>query len=227
MKNSKLFLKLICSLFVLFSCSVTERIEKGVKYSIQAGMNHGGIIENTDLAVVPNIENEVDAFSGATSMGANTGVHVNIPLKRNEIETGLDYMYNSQSFKYADAGNSFSGTRDLSVSQVLVPLTYNFVLLKRLLPDSELQFHLGYVGQLNFISVSGSGKLPNYNINTWSNGATIGFSAYPFLFKNGHKLGFYLDVYRGSRFYEDYYNQKSFDMPGSSYFKFGLKYRFK
>ena len=68
--------------------------------------------------------------------------------------------------------------------------------------------------------------LPEYEINKWSNGALFGISAYPVKFSNGSKLGFYLDAYRGSQIYEDYYNLKSFEMPGSSFIKYGVRYRF-
>jgi hypothetical protein len=109
----------------------------------------------------------------------------------------------------------------------MIPLTYNFVLFRNLLPDADIQLKLGYAGQLNFVSESGTGTLPDYSIKPWSNGATFGISAFPVQFKNGSKLGFYFDAYRGTQVYEDFYNQKSFEMPGSSFMKFGLKYQLR
>lgn len=58
-------------------------------------------------------------------------------------------------------------------------------------------------------------------------GGLLGISAYPVRFGNGSKLGIYIDVYRGSQIYEDYYNQKVFETPGSSFVKGGIWYRFK
>jgi len=183
-----------------------------------------------DMKVVPGAEAPpeatVDAFTGATKGGFNAGIHVNIPLKRNEIETGADYMYNHQTFTYVDAGNMYIGVRELKVSQVMFPFTYNFVLFRKLLPNASIQLKIGYLGQLNFVSTSSTGILPNYTINRWSNGATFGISALPVQFNSGSKLGFYIDGYRGTQVYEDFYNQTSFEMPGSSFVKFGIKYQF-
>jgi len=226
----RLFTGLIVTL-VMSACAVTDKSERGVKLSIQAGINQGGITENTDLTVVPNAEPTpeatIDAYSGATSMGANIGLHANKPLKFGEIETGLDYMYNHQEFTYADAGNMYIGTRDFSVSQLMIPLTYNVELFEKWLPSAEIQLKFGYMAQLNFVSASGTGILPEYSINRWSNGGVFGISAYPFKFPDGSKLGFYLDAYRGTQIYKDYYNQEQFEMPGSSFVKGGIRYRFK
>jgi hypothetical protein len=52
-----------------------------------------------------------------------------------------------------------------------------------------------------------TGILPAYTLNRWSNGDSIGISAYPVMFINGSKLGFYFDVYRVSLIYTDLYNQ--------------------
>jgi len=218
---------------VLNSCSLSQKTanDKSLKFSIQAGANTGGITENTDMSAVPGAEApsdaNVDAFSGATRMGVNVGVHVNKPLKHNEVETGIDYMYNEQTFTYADAGNMYIGVRELKVSQVMIPLTYNFVLFRKLLPGADIQLKIGYLGQINFITTSKTGILPEYSINRWSNGATFGISAFPFQFEKGDKLGFYFDSYRGTQIYKDFYNQTSFEMPGSSFIKFGFKYQFK
>lgn len=225
--------KLTIGIFIILlinSCSVTDKSKREFKFSVQAGLNKGGIVENTDLTVVQNAEPVVgkpDAYSGATSIGANVGIHVNKPLKYGEIESGLDYMYNSQTFTYADQGNMYIGSRDLSVNQVMIPLTYNFELFKKALPLAEIQIKLGYMGQVNFVTGNGIGILPEYSINHWSNGAIFGISAYPFKFVNGSKIGLYIDAYRGCQIYKDYYNQESFQMPGSSFVKGGIRYQFK
>ena len=221
---------LIISLLALsFGCSITEKAPRGLKYSIQAGLNKGGVTENTDLSIIPNKQYSdvtVDAYTGATRTGANAGIHVNAPLRFGEIESGIDYMYNHHIFSYYDQGNLYWGERKIDVNQIMVPLTYNFQLFTKLLPKSEIQLKLGYQGQLNLISTSETGILPGYSINKWSNGATAGLSFYPMRFKTGSKIGFYLDAYRGSRIYTDYYNQEGFEVPGSSFVKFGVRYQF-
>ena len=224
----KVFLIILFGL-VLNSCVVTEKNQRAIKYSIQAGINKGGITENADLTFLSNHpdENLVDAFSGATRLGVNVGVHINKPLKYGEVESGLDYMLSAQTFTFADQYNRFVGSRRLNVNQLMVPLTCNFSVLQTILPSAELQLKIGLMGQFNFVSTSSSGPLPDYSINSLSGGGLFGISAYPVKFGNGSKLGFYIDAYRGSQIYEDYYNQKTFAMPGSSFVKGGIRYRFK
>jgi len=136
-------------------------------------------------------------------------------------------MNSTQQFIFYDAVYKYQGIRELKVSQVMIPLTYKFVLFRKLAPKADIQLKLGYTGQLNFVSVSSTGILPDYSIKPWSNGATFGISAFPVQLNNGSKLGFYFDAYRGTQVYEDYYNRESFEMPGSSYMKFGVKYQLK
>ena len=211
------------------SCSSTSETtaNRRTKFSIQAGANMGGIVENTDMSIVPNVivppEASVDAFTGATRTGANIGVRINQPLRRNELETGIDFMFNSQEFNYIDAVNHFIGVRQLSVSQFMIPLSYNFVLSHK----ADIQLKIGFLAQFNLVGTEGVGLLPDYTIKKLSCGPTIGISALPLVFSNGSKLGFYIDFYRGSQIYEDFYNRSTFEMPGSSFVKVGLKYQLK
>lgn len=222
-------------LLLLFAgaCAPLSEFESRSKttVSIYAGANVGGITENTDMSVVPGAvappEAIVDAFTGATHTGVNAGVHVARRLGRFELESGLDYMYNYQSFNYIDAGNFYMGQRNLDVSQLMIPATVNIPLLHSLLPSLDFRFKIGYMGQVNMVKVADMGILPDYSVKGWSGGLTAGLSAYPVHFGNGSQLGLYLDVYRGSQVYEDYYNQSDFEMPGSSYVKMGLTYKFK
>ncbi len=193
------------------------------------GSNLGGITENTDLSVIPGVkvpaEATVDAFTGATHPGFNAGVHINHRLKKNQVETGLNYMYNHQTFNYTDAGNKYIGVRELHVSQFMIPLTYNFSLFSKTFQNAEIQLKVGLLGQLNAVSGKGTGILPDYSVIPFSAGPTLGFSILPFHFRNDDKLGIYCDIYRGSQIYKDFYNQPKFEMPGSSFIKFGFKYR--
>lgn len=225
MKNSSIVSLGLLSV-LLMACSVSKEIstEKKSRFSFQAGSNWGGITENTDMSVVPGVqvpaEATVDAFSGATQMGFNAGVHLNRQLKKNGLETGLDYMYNYQKFNYIDAGNRYIGVRELHVSQFMLPLTYNFVIQK-----AGFQVKAGLLGQFNLVSATGVGILPDYSVIPFSAGPTLGVSFLPVRFGNGDKLGIYCDIYRGSQIYKDFYNQPEFEMPGSSFVKFGLRYQ--
>lgn len=192
---------------------------------LQGGVTHGGIIENKDLDAIENVE--PDAYSGATKAGFNVGAHAIIPVRRNAIETGIDYSLYNQTFTYKDAINNFDGSRQIFTSQFAIPLTYNFTLFRNLCPEKDLQLKLGYLAAYNLYSVKDKdGTLPEYDLQPFSQGLTLGLSATPVEFKNSSKLGLYLDFYRGSQVYEDFYNQTSFDMPGTSIFKFGIAYQF-
>jgi hypothetical protein len=230
MKTHYTIFVLLLSVLIANGCKVTEKSQRVFKFSIQAGLNKGGITENTDLTIVPYVEPDdvgIDAFSGATRTGANIGVHINEPLRYGEVETGLDFMLNHQTFKYADAGNAFTGIRNISMSQFMIPLTYNFVLFKGILPSSDIQLKFGFLTQVNIIAGKDTGDLPDYTVNPISNGILVGVSAYPLQFRNGSRLGFYANACRGSQIYVDYYNQKSFEIPGSSFITGGIRFQFK
>lgn len=235
-KIGKYAFKFCMGLFfiVINSCYSSRDIPVGkkLKFALQAGTNIGGITENTDMNVIPNIrvpaESAVDAFTGATQLGYNIGVHINKQLKNNQVETGLDYMHNYQTFYYNDAGNFYVGVRRLNVSQIMLPLSYNFVLFRNLVSKADIQLKVGLLGQFNSISTSETGiSLPAYSTDNLSLGPAFGLSACPFKFNNGNRLGIYFDAYRGGQIYEDYYNLPDFEMPGSSFMKFGLRYQFK
>jgi hypothetical protein len=231
MKTYYKIIILFLSLQISNGCTITEKSQRAYKFSVQTGLNRGGITENTNLNIVPNVKVGtgaiVDAYSGATRPGMNIGLHINKPLKYGEVESGLDYMVNYQTFTYADKENMYTGIRKLSVSQFMIPVTYNFILFKKLLPSLDIQFKCGYLVQINYVSGKDSGILPDYSVIKLSNGVVFGFSTFPVKFKNGSRLGFYIDAYRGSQIYEDYYNQKSYEIPGSSYIKGGLRFQFK
>jgi hypothetical protein len=195
------------------------------RYQVLAGINKGGVIENTDFSETPDVA--VDAFSGATKMGGNIGAHVQLPLRKSAFETGIDYMYNGQTFTYNDPERGFIGKREIGTSQVLIPLTYNFGLFRKTYYSSLVYIKLGYVAEFNFINVRNSGQLPDYNLKHYSGGFTAGISSTPVALNNGASLGLYFDVYRGSKTFNDFYNSKLYEMPGTSFFKFGLIYQFK
>ena len=227
-------INVLIALVVLTGCSVSNKTgenneKKKTVLKFQAGVNHGGIVENTNMNEVTDAGTpvSVDAFSGATKTGVNAGVHIIYPVWRNHLESGIDYMYNKNIFTFNDNLNNYMGKRELGVSQIMVPLTYNFGLLRKNNPDGLLQIKFGYVVQFNFVNVDDKGiNLTDYSNNAFSGGITLGLSSAFFHLANGDKLGLYFDMYRGSQIYKDFYNKDDFEMPGSSYFKTGLIYEF-
>lgn len=222
MTNKIYLLPGILLFLILASC----RVVNDLHYSVQGGINSGGITENTDLTILPGEPVEVDAFTGATQTGFNIGMRATKKFKATHLETGIDYMLNNQKLSYNDAVNRFSGNRELAVSQLMVPLTWNILVLKRYLPEQELRFKIGAVGQYNILAVNDTGVLPEYTVNPFSAGATLGFAVYPVVLANGNKIGLFVDGYRGSRVYEDFYNRKEFPIPGSSFVKCGISFQF-
>jgi len=214
------------STLILTGCNISK--QGGVwqpYYRLQVGINKGGITENNDFTKTANIQ--PDAFTGATKTGFNASGHIVLPLKRNAVETGIDFMHNTQAFTFKDVAFGYRGSRKIGTSQFMVPLTYNFKLFKRNNPLGTLHVKVGYLMQLNIFSVTDNGTpLTEYSTKGFSNGISVGLSVTPFKMSNGDRLGFYLDGYRGSKIYSDFYNRSMYKMPGSSFMKFGIIYQF-
>ncbi|MBK6964292.1 MAG: hypothetical protein IPH20_10205 [Bacteroidales bacterium] len=221
----KLKLLLLVFLLILAGCTSTRQSGTSLKpyWRFEAGLNKGGIVENTDFTGLAEVE--PDAYTGATRTGYNAGAHCVIPLLNHGIETGIVYMFSPQTFSYKDDINGYSGERNFATSQLMMPLTLNLSLFRQKAPEGLIHLKLGYALQLNIVGITSNGTLPEYSLNRWSNGFTVGFTATPFRFQDGSKLGFFIDGYRGTRIYEDFYNQKPSDMPGTSYLKYGIIYQ--
>lgn len=217
-------------LALILGCTGSSKTTAGsdkrpLRFRAQAGFNTGGIVENTNKKDFANAP--VDAFTGATKLGYNVGTHVLIPVWKHALETGVDYMINNQTFTYKHPEIGYMGERTISTSQFMIPFMASFSMCKKNNPEGNLQLKFGYVAQYNILSVSDQGLLPDYSVNHFSGGFGFGISATPWKFKNGARMGFYVDLYRGTQIYKDFYNQSSFKMPGSSYGKFGIIYQFK
>jgi len=194
-------------------------------YKVQIGIGKGGITENTDMAVIPNAE--VDAFSGSTRTSFNLGGRVVMPLKRNAVETGIDYLQNTQTFSYNDEANAYFGNRNIKTMQVMVPITYSITLFRKNSPKGLLQIKFGYLSQFNFFNITDSGdRLPNYSTRTFSNGFMLGFSTNILSLGNSKSLGIFIEGYRGTQIYIDFYNRTEYQMPGTSFLKYGFIYEF-
>jgi hypothetical protein len=205
--------------------STNNKAKYKLAYKVQMGASHGGIVENKDMKQIPNTE--VDAFTGATNTGFNTCLKVLFPVRRNAIETGVDYLYSHQTFIYKDNVNGYHGERMLGISQCIIPLTYNIGLFRKKYEEGLFTIKLGYLVEFSYVNINdATGNLPAYEIKHFSKGYTMGLTTSPFHFKNGSKLGLYLDIYRGSRIYKDFYNQKEFKRGGTSFLKYGISFQF-
>jgi len=224
---------MLCLILILvIACSTSNNISQHEnkkwkpKYRVVAGINHGGIVENTNMNDIEDVV--VDAISGATKIGVNSGIHSLLPLRRNYIEAGVDYIFNNQTFTFNDVSNDYFGQRKIASSQFMLPITYNIGLFRKKYSDGLFQIKPGYVFQYNLYNVKDeSPGLPEYTTNNFSKGITLGIASTPFKLKNDSYLGLYFDFYRGSQMYNDLYNRSTFEMPGSSYFKAGIIYQFK
>jgi hypothetical protein len=200
--------------------------KRKIHFGVEAGANKGGIVENTDMSYINGAS--VDAFSGATRIGGHVGGHATLPVGRNDVQVGMDYMYSPQTFTYDDDVNGYFGTRKINLSQFIMPFTYNLNLFKSSLPAGTICLKLGGALEYNLASIKDNGShLPGYTIHPFTGGVALGISTLPVKFKDNSRMGLSFDVYKGSQIFEDLYNRKEFKMPTSSYMKLSLIYQFK
>lgn len=221
-------LTVIIALMLFSGCSIVSKKSVTEKrnpvYRFQLGSNKGGIIENSDMSAIPG--SGVDAFSGATVRGYNASGKVLLPLKYNSAETGIEIMSNKQVLAYNDQQNNFVGQRSIALTQFMVPLTYSIGIFKKNAPEGLIQLKFGYLAQFNHFRFDSKGQLPDYSTKVFSSGAVFGLSTCPFKLGNGSRIGVFMDAYRGSPAYHDFYNQPEFEMPGTAFVKYGIIYQF-
>lgn len=166
---------------------------------------------------------EPDAFTGATRSGYHAGLRASQKVGSVEIESGIDLMNNRQTMYYNDALAGFSGTRELCVNQVNVPLTLGIHLFPGKYTKAGLKLSAGYLTQFNHLYAEDEGILPAYELSKRSSGATLSLQG-NLLTENGKpRLGLYGSIYRGSRIFTDPYNPADAEIPGSSFAAFWLK----
>jgi len=203
--------------FTKQDCSPTK-----LNYALQLGVSNGGIIENSikkDLSA-----SEIDAISGATNMAVNAGAHCIINLKGHELETGLDYLNFSQTIEYKFA--TYSSKREVAFHQLRMPLTYNFNFWQNSSQNSRFILKAGFsVGCTIAKNIDTGSNLPNYNFTNYDVGPTLGLVIFPYEFSNKYRLGLYLDVYRGTKIYDDQFH-KADGIGGSGFYKAGIVYHF-
>ncbi|RLD52117.1 MAG: hypothetical protein DRI97_14865 [Bacteroidetes bacterium] len=209
---------------LLSGCSSSDHVKKArPSMKVYLGASHGGIVENTDLSLIENTE--PDAYTGATSVGVQGGIHYEYPFKKLSLETGIDAFMNNQTFTYYDDYAGFHGSRDLLVTQLRIPLQMNFRFLRENHENGMVQLKLGLSPGFCFNSVNDQDALlPSYEKNVFTVGPIIGIDFTPLTFENGSALGVSLELSRSFQsVYSDYYQLG--EMPGLSYLKFGFVYR--
>lgn len=222
---------LLIALIALAGCATSREATEAyrnrkLKWGVEAGANKGGIVENTDLSKIEGTP--VDGYTGATRVGFHAGAHATIPVGRNDVQAGINYLFSPQTFTYNDAVHGYFGTRKISLSQLIVPVTYNVNLFKQRFDPGTISLKIGGALEYNRPSVRQQGqRLPGYTFNNFSGGVALGLSTLPFRFDNGSRIGLSFDIYKGSQIFEDLYNRKDFEMPTSSYMKLSIIYQLK
>ena len=210
----------------LLSCGGSKALrgdgdmQSRVNIALLAGATVGGLVENSEMT---GLENScgIDAITGATDKTFNAGVHTEINIKGLRLETGMDYIGYNQSIMYSFPASE-DGLRDIRFHQLRLPLTYNFSFFNNTENQPLLVLKAGFsLGYTISKSITEQGDLPDYTFINWDVGPTLGLALYPFSSWTGYRLGLYMDVYRGSRIYEDKYHQAE-GMGGQSYLKFGI-----
>lgn len=228
-KKSFIYLFLAVSSLLILSCSMTKKLlvrkndnsGRHSTISILAGAASGGLVDNTGMAGINGVSN-VDAITGATKIAYNAGIHTEIKLKGHSIETGLDYISFDQSVDYELPSFTVNGKRDFSFHQFRLPITYNFHLFKNSQNYPRFILKAGFSFGYTFSkSITENGSVPVYKFTNLDYGPTLGVAVYPLQFKESFRLGIYLDLYRGSRIYEDIYHNAE-GMGGQSFMKFGI-----
>ncbi len=189
--------------------------------SFQAGVCGGGLVENVKMKGIKNADN-LDAITGATKLTGCAGIHTELNLNGHRFETGLDYMGFSQSVKYDLPSFAVDGKRDFKFHQIRIPLTYNFRFLNNSqnLPGFIIKLGLS-AGFTLSKSISTDGNLPDYKFTKFDFGPMLGFSVFPLQINQKYRIGLHLDLYRGSRIFEDLYH-KADGIGSQTFLTFGL-----
>lgn len=186
------------------------------------------------ISCKPSKEKSIEKISALEKELLSTNISIDTSKAEELIALYKEYVNKFKNdslapeylFKYSDVKNAYFGERNIDITQLMLPVTYNFNFFKNGKSYGSFQIKVGLNLQYNYLAITNYGILPEYDYKKISGGLTIGFRLLPFNFKNDKILGFYLDAYRGSQIYEDFYNRSNFEMPGSSFSKFGVFFQF-
>lgn len=218
-QSSYLTFAILSILIFATSCSGPKESPNSnntIQYSIRAGGNWGGIIEDT----------EIDAISGATNVRFAVGAHIIIPKGNFGIETGLDMLGQDQTLTYYNEEKEIMGERNFQYTTLSIPLTLNWNAIRNTDQLPILGFKIGLAGLYALKpGTKESGNPISYEWNSFSVGPVFGLYSRPIHLKNGNQLGLYVDFYRGSKVYKDALHQGS-DVGNLSSLQFGVSLGF-
>lgn len=205
---------------LLLSCSTGQQATRNT-ISVHAGLNSGGITENTDLI---SVGKQPDAFSGATKTSYHAGLRATQSIGIVELESGSDFMQHRQTLTYSDEKAGYNGNRRIVLNQLNVPVTIGVPLFRKQFPNTNLKLSAGYLMQFNHLFHDDLGTLPEFTLSKQSSGATLSVQANLLTAYGKPRIGLYGMLYRGSRIYTDPYNPLGSETPGSSFAAIGLKF---
>lgn len=180
-------------------------LQNNVAWLLEAGVFHGSIVGR----------NRVDAVSGATKTSVSASAAAEVKVLGQYISAGVNIEQTGQSIDYKDTVNSMTGTRDISLVLLDLPLLYNIHLLRKPLcgrDNPRLVLSIG--GFLSFVlskQVDETGAPAASHIASGALGPYLRVAGYPFAFGR-FQPGLFLDFYRSfvPRFYDDvYFRQNS------------------
>ena len=211
---------------LLLSCAGPEALkddgvgQSRVNIALLAGAARGGLVENNTMTGLED-ESDIDAITGATSKTFTAGLHAGININGHRLETGFDYIAFDQSVRYTYPAGDY-GQRDIRFQQIRLPLSYNLLFFRNERNQAALELKAGVsLGYTFSKSITDYGNVPDYRFSTWDAGPTLGLAFYPWRSASGYRAGLYMDIYRGSRIYEDRYHTAE-GMGGQSYLKVGI-----
>jgi len=218
-----------CLVLSVVSCSMNNTAvsddvchnERSSTTSLFSGIVIGGFVENAEMTGIDGLS-EVDIITGATKKMYNAGIHSEVNINGHKVETGLDYLGFEQSVVYEMPSYFVYGKREIRFHQIRLPLTYNLHFFKNSQNDPKLILKAGLSAGYTFSkSITDSNVLPDYSFKNFDYGLIVGISTYPIQYKQNYRIGLYLDLYRGSRIYEDIYHEAE-GMGGNCFMKFGV-----
>jgi hypothetical protein len=180
-------------------------LRNNVAWLVEAGVFHGSIVGRK----------RIDAVSGATRTSVSASTAAEVKVLGQYVSAGVNIEQTGQSIDYKDTANSVTGTRDISLVLLDLPLLYNIHLLKQ--PSGgrdNPRLVLSIGGFVSFVlskRMDETGTPAPYHMASGALGPYLRVVGYPFAFGR-FQPGLFLNFYRSfvPRFYDDvYFRQNS------------------
>lgn len=165
----------------------------GLALIFSGGAHAGGITKTEPL----------DAVSSASARCGHLGVHTEILVAGQALETGLEYAYFEKELDYEDAGAGIDGERSFRAHGIALPLLYNFRFFKRQDGQARLVAAIGMTGwYFPYVRIEDSGTVSPSDEKNWAVGPCVRIAYYPVSLNGKYFPGLYLQLFRSfSRFY--------------------------